>query len=529
MGSELEEEKKIPRTMSTQHPDNVNIPEWSPNSVIDGNAEIFEAYFAYKTLGCQEVMWDSEGKDTDTRVVRKLLANYPEYFTKNTIGKDIRLTYRIPNPKIEMVEKKVVVETLQNLPVAYDVAFSFYKKHIAPIFEVILPFTTEGKELLWLFNYYKKAIVADEDVAIDETTKAKEWVGATKPKTISVIPLVEDFDSILAIDRIVKPYVDSVKPKHLRVFIARSDPALNYGLLCATLLSKIALSKLKKIERRLNVAVHPIIGVGSKPFRGHLAPENIENFLEEYKGLSTVTIQSALRYDYPLEQTRECIRLLNEKLPNGEPASISPEEESLLHGILLKCRRQYESVIETLAPLITSIAPYVPQRRARKLHIGLFGYSRNVAGVNLPRAITFAASLYSIGLPPEFIGSKVIEDLNENEWKTTRKHYTDMEHDLSVMGGYVSWQNLNLLLENSRKAAVRADMSEEKLKTALTKIADDLKAAEENLDVVLGPKSSAQKRHENFTNNFLIAFLEHEDEEAVKALIEAAKLRKCLG
>jgi phosphoenolpyruvate carboxylase len=72
-------------------------------------------------------------------------------------------------------------------------------------------------------------------------------------------------------------------------------------------------------------------------------------------------------------------------------------------------------------------------------------------------------------------------------------------------------------------------MSEEKLKTALTKIAGDLKAAEENLDVVLGPKSPTQKRHENFTNNFLIAYLEREDDEAVKALVEAAKLRKCLG
>ena len=27
-------------------------------------------------LGCQEVMWDSEGKDADTRVVRKLLQKY---------------------------------------------------------------------------------------------------------------------------------------------------------------------------------------------------------------------------------------------------------------------------------------------------------------------------------------------------------------------------------------------------------------------------------------------------------------------
>jgi phosphoenolpyruvate carboxylase len=67
--------EKIPRTMSTQHPDNVNIPEWNSGEVIDGNTEIFEAHFAYETLGCQEVMWDAEGKDVDTRVVRKLVTH----------------------------------------------------------------------------------------------------------------------------------------------------------------------------------------------------------------------------------------------------------------------------------------------------------------------------------------------------------------------------------------------------------------------------------------------------------------------
>jgi phosphoenolpyruvate carboxylase len=527
---ELEfEEKKIPRTMSTQHPDNVNVPEWCSGEVIDGNAEICEAHFAYETLRCQEVMWDSEGKDVDTRVVRKLLTQYGDFFATHTIGKDIFLTYRIPNPKIEVVERKVVVETLQNIPVAYDVAASFYKKDVTPIFEVILPFTTDGKELVWLFNYYKKAIVADEDVMLDESAKARDWVGPFKPKSIKVIPLVEDFDSLLAVDRIVKPYIDAVKPRHIRVFIARSDPALNYGLLCAVLLSKIALSKLKNIEKKQEVTVHPIIGAGSKPFRGHLAPDNIENFLQEYRGLSTVTIQSAFRYDYPLEQVKECVRLLNERLPNGEPTSIEPQEEEILLRILQKCKRQYESVIETLAPLVNSIAPYVPQRRARKLHIGLFGYSRNVAGVSLPRAIPFAASLYSIGIPPEFIGSKVLEDLNENEWSITQKHYVNIKHDLSIVGGYVSWQNISMLMEVHEKVAERAGMNEEKLKIVLTKILNDLKAVEENLGVKLGPRSPTQRRHENFTNNFLISYMEREESEAKKALLEAARLRRCLG
>jgi phosphoenolpyruvate carboxylase len=344
-----------------------------------------------------------------------------------------------------------------------------------------------------------------------------------------VIPLVEDFNSLIAVDRIVKPYIDAAKPRHIRVFIARSDPALNYGLFCAVLLSKIALSKLKKLEKEQEVTVHPIIGVGSKPFRGHLAPDNIENFLQEYKGLATVTIQSAARYDYPLEQVKEFVRILNERLPNGEPMIIEPVEEEILLGILEKCKRQYESVIETLAPLVNSIASYVPQRRARKLHIGLFGYSRNVAGVSLPRAIPFAASLYSIGIPPEFIGNKVLEDLNEEELDLIQKHYVNMKHDLSIVGGYVSWQNINMIMEMSKKTAERASMNEEKLKSALTKILDDLKAVEEKLDIKLGPRSPTQRRHENFTNNFLISYIEREDSEAKKALIEGAKLRRCLG
>ena len=75
---------------------------------------------------------------------------------------------------------------------------------------------------------------------LDDSLKAKDWVGCFQPKSIEVIPLIENFDSILVADKIVEPYIKTVKPKYLRVFIARSDPALNYGLLSAVLLSKLA-------------------------------------------------------------------------------------------------------------------------------------------------------------------------------------------------------------------------------------------------------------------------------------------------
>jgi phosphoenolpyruvate carboxylase len=220
---------------------------------------------------------------------------------------------------------------------------------------------------------------------------------------------------------------------------------------------------------------------------------------------------------------------LNNQLPNGEPTRVEPSEESILLAVLEKCRRQYEGVIELLASFVNSVAAYVPQRRARKLHIGLFGYSRNVAGVNLPRAIPFSAALYSLGIPPEFLGAKVLEELNEKEWQITQKHYVNIKQDFGAVSGYVSWENINMLMETSEKTAARVGMNHEKLEIALTKVQDDLRVVEEKLETKLGPKTPSQKRHENFANNFLIAYLEREDDEAKKSLVEAAKLRKCLG
>jgi len=522
-------ERKIPRTMSTQHPDNANAPPWCDGEVIREEAEIYEAYFAYNKLGCHEVMWDSEGKDVDTRVIRKLLANHGDYFKENVIGRDVFLTYRIPNPKVEVAERKIVVETLENIPVGHDVATAFYKKDVTPIFEVILPFTTDSKDLVWLFNYYKRAVVGIQDIELEDSVKVKDWIGPFKPNSIELIPLIEDMESLLKIAEIVEPYIDAVRPMYIRVFVARSDPALNYGLLCAVLLSKLALSKLKSLEMKRDVNIYPIIGVGSMPFRGHLSPENLEGFLRENRGLSTVTVQSALKYDYPLEQVRECINVLNNSLPNDEPIIIEPSDEEKLITILHRSRLLYESIVETLAPLIGSVASYVPQRRARKLHIGLFGYSRNVAGVALPRAIPFAASLYSLGIPPEFIGGKIFVELGEDEWNIVQKYYINLKHDFDAIGGYLSWQNIDVLMNMHQKVAERAGMSEGKLKVVLTKILEDLNAIEENLGIKLGPRSLSQKRHENFINNFLTSYLEHGDSEARASFLEAAKLRKCIG
>ena len=448
---------------------------------------------------------------------------------EHQLGKDVFLTYRIPNPKIEGAEKKVFVETLYNVAVACDVASTFYKRDVAPIFEVILPFTTDAKEPIWLYNYYKKAITAVEEACLDNSLKAKNWIGCLQPKNIEVIPLIEDFDSILVADKIVEPYIKAVKPMYLKVFIARSDPALNYGLLSAVLLSKLAFSKLKLLEKKLEVSIYLILGVGSMPFRGHLSPENVEEFLSEYRGLSTVTIQSALKYDYPITQVKDCINTLNKRLPNGEPPTIDPSEEGKLVEMLHKSRRFYERVVEELAPLINTMASYVPARRARKLHIGLFGYSRRVGGVSLPRAIPFAAALYSLGIPPELLGGMFFEEMKEDEWKLIQKYYANLKHDLSMAGGYLSWRNIEMLKDNCKLVAKKAGMSTEKLMTALNEVLADIKAIEKTFSIKLGPRSSIEKKHENFANNFLISYIDGDKVGAFTSLIEAAKIRRCLG
>ena len=521
--------RKIPHTMSTQHPDNACAPSWHADKVIEGDAEVYEAYFAYSDLGCQEVMWDSEGKDTDIRVIRKSLTAHDEYFKENVIGTDVFLTYRIPNPRVEVAERKIVVETLQNIAVSSDVASAFYKTEVAPIFEVILPFTTDSKELLCLFNYYKKAIVGVEDIVLDGSVKVKDWVGSVKPSRIELIPLIEDMNSLLKIDKIVEPYIDAVKPSYVRIFIARSDPALNYGLVCATLLSKIALSKLKLLEKRKGVPVYPIIGVGSMPFRGHLSPGNLEAFLNEYKGVYTATIQSGLKYDFPVEDVKRVVAALNEKLPFGEASVIAVDEEKVLLKIIEKFKLKYQMVVENLAPLVTSVVSYIPKRRARKLHIGLFGYSRNVEGIALPRAITFAAALYSLGIPPEFIGLEALNDLTDDEQDTLKKYYVNMKSDLNAVAGYLSWQNLNMLMNMYSEVAKRAGMKEEDLRSALTRLIMDIKVAQEDLGIKFGPRTLTHRKYENTVSNFLISYMERNDEEAKDYLEEAAKIRKSHG
>ncbi|MFP3165818.1 MAG: phosphoenolpyruvate carboxylase [Nitrososphaeria archaeon] len=511
--------RKIPRTMATQHPDNANVPDWvKGKGSIEGDDEVYEAYLAYSFYGVEEVMWDAEGKDVDTHVARKLFTMYPEYFKDNVLGKHIFLTYRVPNPFIEGVDRKVFAETLESIPINHDVGEKFYGEAVTvPVFEAILPFTTHPEQLIALAKYYEKAVINKENMQLTENLKVRDLIGEIKPKWLEVIPLVEDKDSLLSIKSIIEKYVNSIKVSYLRVFIARSDPAMNYGIVSAVLLAKHALSELKKVEELYNIPIYPIIGVGSLPFRGHLNPLNVENVFNEYRGVWTFTVQSAFRYDYKEEETRSAIRFLNISKPY-EKESFSADELNTFKKIIDTYTPVYQTVIEGLAPLINEIAGFVPRRRARKLHIGLFGYSRNAGKITLPRAITFVSTLYSLGLPPEIFGASALDKLNEEEWNMLISTYRFLDIDLKASIDYFSDENLKILKD---KMVVN-----EKI---IQQIKNDISFIESNFGIKkLGEKYDVLK-HRLLSTLTLAALLENNREEIVKNITEMARLRKSLG
>jgi len=69
--------------------------------------------------------------------------------------------------------------------------------------------------------------------------------------------------------------------EYQRVFLTKSDLALNYGTAASTLALKIALVKLEELEERLSTPIYPIIGFGSVPFRGNLRPNTVDYVLKQ--------------------------------------------------------------------------------------------------------------------------------------------------------------------------------------------------------------------------------------------------------
>jgi len=129
--------------------------------------------------------------------------------------------------------------------------------------------------------------------------------------------------------------------------------------------------------------------------------------MNEYAGVRTVTVQSAFRYDFNREVSTAAIKLLKRDISLKSPRIFSDSEMNDILEFDGIFRKPYCSTIERLASTINDISRHVPSHRERIQHTGLFGYSRGIkdSNIRLPRAISFTAAFYSLGIPPELIGT----------------------------------------------------------------------------------------------------------------------------
>ncbi|MDP2920550.1 MAG: phosphoenolpyruvate carboxylase [Dehalococcoidia bacterium] len=491
--------RKIPRCMSTQHPDNAIMPAFSSGSVINGDDEILEAYLLFSQFGCQEQMWDFEGKKAVPWVVSELLAKDHDFFKRHPLGRDVFLTFRIPNPEIEKTEAKLVPEILASIPRCYDTTLAVYEKEIPPVFEVILPMTTSSEQLNRIYHYYRDFIIQKKDVAVfpGDSISLSQWLGECKPEQINVIPLFEDCNSLLNSDKLVAGYLEDKELEYQRVFLARSDPALNYGSLAAVLLLNIALQRLDRLEKKIGIPIYPILGVGSAPFRGNFKPTNAKEMVRGYQSCQTFTIQSAFKYDWPSDVVTEAIKEIN-SAPRGNPLVVDEKKSNIL---IKKAISGYQEQIPEVACWVNRLTPFLPQRRLRKLHIGLFGYSRNSGKTHLPRAIPFCAALYSIGLPPELLGLHL---LNKEDIRNVSELYPspNFEEDLKDALSFYNPRSLSLLSPEMKRQIEKA-----------AAIID----------------SEPNTEHREITSQIINCLERTQTDRIAELIIKAAKIRRFLG
>lgn len=504
--------------MATQHPDNASAPWWKKDGspFVSTQDEIKELITLFAELPIDEYMWDWEGKHVDEAVGEKIFSEAEAFFRSRTLGKDVHLTYRIP--AYEEGKMHRTARAFMNMLSMSDIAKSAGFP-VPAVKEMFLPMTTKAEQIINVRSAFLK--VADYHSAIFHQGKSNH---TELVQAVEVTPLVEDTKSLFTIDKILRPYWESLLQENKdlslgqRVFLARSDPAMNAGLVPAVLSVKSAIHTAVTLGTELGFTVFPVIGTGSLPFRGSVNPLYIDTFLEQYAGVRTYSIQSAFRYDFRKDDVDAALRRMKNDVPEREAQAVSDQDKKELMEISALFEEIWRPTIEALAARINRIATFVPNRRERLQHIGLFGYSRGVGSVTLPRAIKFTGALYSIGIPPELIatgrGLKRIAELGKTHLIDT--YYPALRADLEHAGKYLNRENVEMAAKDD---------------PVFRGIQEDIEAIDAFLGTPMNPWKPHHMIHRNLTSTLFHRLQEEEmDADAMEHdIVEAAKIRRSLG
>jgi phosphoenolpyruvate carboxylase len=468
--------KRIPSTMATQHPDNAD-------RYITIQEEPEEAILACLNqsvggLGIHEVMIDFEGKMTPYHQTSQVALGLIQKGLK--LGEDVFITPRIPNAKKEPVFRQL----MSMMSLVETNILSYESNKGQSIYETIVPMIESGEEMLQIQERINSVIELGN----------KNYDIQFEPYSIRLIPLIESVPALVDVDIILSTYLSDLKenqvtPDHLRVMFARSDSAMSYGLMSSVLAVIIAISKLTKVANEFNIEISPILGCGALPFRGHLDLKNVDRILHTYAGIRTFTIQSGMRYDHGPNETKKLVQKLNDEAQYTQARVYSKEEISLLKEMIAIFTKHYMHTFTELIIPLEKITQLIPKNRDRlsSSRTGL-EYVREIAHMDeiasmtqdenlkselrsintnihcaVPRAISFTAALYTIGLPPEFIGvgrgiEEIIAKFGNEGLNFLLSVYPQIKHDLNFALKFMNQKVAKGVLDESIREMYRKDV-----------------------------------------------------------------------
>jgi phosphoenolpyruvate carboxylase len=270
---------------------------------------------------------------------------------------------------------------------------------------------------------------------------------------------------------------------------ARSDSAMSYGMMSSVLSVIIAIHKTQRIAEKSGISIEPILGCGALPFRGHLDLKNVDRILETYGGIRTFTIQSGMRYDHGANETKKLVNRLNVEASLTEARAFTHEEIKLAQEMIAIFTKHYmTSFIEMISPL-EEITKLIPRNRDRlaSSRTGL-EYVREIAHMEeiaaltedetlkvellaidtdihctVPRAISFTAALYTVGMPPEFIGvgrglHEIVQKYGQEGLRFLLSVYPQLKHDLNFALKYMNQKISRGIFSEQLREAYQLDV-----------------------------------------------------------------------
>ena len=404
--------RKIPASMVTQHAD-------SASKFVSVSEEPNEAVNALNRedggLGCDECMLDYMSKLTPYNQIGNIIRKLKDH-TKLIPGKNTFITPRMVSNFYEEPFRQMM--TLIAIMEGIHYSNEFYSEQ--GIIEVVHAMTSTVDELVKSHQRMNSFL----------PLLKKELKLLIKDEGLRLIPLLEGLPEHLSIKRIISAYLGQTGIRdYLRVFLGKSETALLAGHPASVLSCKLAVADCYEVRDETGVEIYPILGGGALPFRGHFTAENADQFMEEYRGARTYTIQSGMVYDYGIESVRSLVRKLSDASKKSSLRYDEDQRRNLIRAIAIFAKNYLRELSEIIDNVL-KIAEYVPDQRERVLGYEDVTYYRDLRNVRalfdvcadekvlretskidterlqkLPRPIKFTAATYACGLPPEFLGT----------------------------------------------------------------------------------------------------------------------------